>query len=138
MTNNIEQLLSKHDLTDLADVEDCGQYILLRYNVNKVNLELAKKLVSFRLELTNNTDTHFIIDASKLNTVDKDASFYFDNEGSDKLLTSAIVLSNMKSMFYNVIYFFINPKVECKAFTTVEQAEKWLLNKIESEQKAAV
>lgn len=132
MDRQIEQLLDKYELTGQAEIDDRGNYILLTYKVKKVDLALAKKLVSFRLELTNNTPTHFIIDASKISSIDKDATYYFDKEGADKLLASSIVLSNIKTMFYNVIYFFINPKVECKAFTSVKLAEKWLLSKINS------
>lgn len=130
MEKDVNELLESYGLNEIIDFEIRDKYYYVKFKVSGISLEEAKRLVSFRLDVTNHTPCYALINAKSVKYQDKETTYYLNNEGAEKLIASAVVLSNFKTMFVNLALFFMNKNVEGKAFTNDKQAKEWLLEKI--------
>lgn len=126
----MNEIKSHIALENIVDFESREEYFYVKYKVDTFDIHTAKQLIEFFKEKTNHTPGNYLIDATSIVYLDKEVVHFLAESGSDFCITTAVVMRNIRSIIYNFIYFFINPNVECKAFSTEELATKWLLHKI--------
>ena len=95
---------------------------------NKINLDIAKKIVEDRLKFTGNKSMAVLVHNHGVLSMDKEARDYLSSAaGSQGLKAGAIILdSEFTSMLGNFILSVSKPVIPAKLFTNVSQAMKWL------------
>ena len=95
---------------------------------NRINLDIAKKIVEDRLKFTGNKSMAVLVFNHGVISMDKEARDYLTSAaGSEGLKAGAIILdSEFTSMLGNFILSVSKPVIPAKLFTNVTQAMKWL------------
>jgi hypothetical protein len=95
---------------------------------NRINLDIAKKIVEDRLKFTGNRSMAVLVYNHGVISMDKEARDYLTSAaGSEGLKAGAIILdSEFTSMLGNFILSVSKPVIPAKLFTNVTQAMKWL------------
>jgi hypothetical protein len=100
------------------------------FKMELINLEIAKEIIKFRLEFTNNEPTIIFIDSSKVKTICKDSRDYFGSkEGTENLIAVAILTKSKLSVFLANFLLKVNlksSKTKIKLFSEKEKAVLWL------------
>ncbi len=110
-------------------IEIIGNILHAHYKAGlKLTLADAKYLVEERLKLCNGRSYHFMIYDGGVVSMDRDARVYFSSEeGIKGILSAAFIESSAFSkMLINFFLKITSPKVKSKAFTNVEEAQKWI------------
>ena len=95
---------------------------------NRINLDIAKKIVEDRLKFTGNKSMAVLVYNHGVLSMDKEARDYLSSAaGSQGLKAGAIILdSAFTSMLGNFFLSVSKPVIPAKLFTNVSQAIKWL------------
>jgi hypothetical protein len=130
----------KFEFTSFWKEED-DDIILWNYEPRlEMDLTIAKKLVKYRLEYTQNKNVYTLIDFTHVKSVTKEARDYMsDPEGGLRGVLGGAFLSNnvVAILFINLYLKVSNPIVPAKFFTRKEEALNWL-KKIKAERKELV
>ena len=96
--------------------------------IRRIDLKLAKKLVSDRKIVSNGKTYPVLADLYKAVAIDKDARNYFSSKESIEGLSAVgVLVSNQIAKFGATIWNMINePAIPTKIFTNKEKAIKWL------------
>ncbi len=94
----------------------------------KINLEIAKSIVSSRLEFTGGKDMLAVIYNQGVISMDKAArDFLASDAGTRGLKAAAMMLDSAFSSFLGNFYLSVNkPPMPVRIFTNTEAAVKWL------------
>src|SRR5687767_14044308 len=95
---------------------------------NKINLDIAKKIVEDRLKFTGNNSMAVLVHNHGVLSMDNEARDYLSSAARSKGLKAvAIILdSEFTSMLGNFILSVSRPVIPAKLFPNVSQAMNWL------------
>lgn len=93
-----------------------------------IDLELAKKIVDFRLEVTNGKSYPAVAYPNQIKYVDKEArNYFFTQKGIEGLEAIAVMCKDMVSkIMLNFVLEYSKPKKPTKMFTDEKEALLWL------------
>ncbi|RYD78221.1 MAG: hypothetical protein EOP53_11575 [Sphingobacteriales bacterium] len=93
-----------------------------------MDLAAAKESVSARLNAAEGKDYVFLIDATRVNSITKEARDYLaSDEGSQQIIASALVIDSKVGKLLGNFFLQINkPKIPLKLFTNKTDALDWL------------
>jgi hypothetical protein len=100
------------------------------HEMPELTLEIAKELVANRLDYTKGEAAYFLIDATNLRVVSKEAREYLGRPdgGLKGLLAGAFISDKVLTNVIINLFFKINkPEVPARFFTKKEEALAWLL-----------
>ncbi len=94
----------------------------------RINLEVAKKIVTERIAFTKGKKVPALILSQGVISMEKPAREYFaSTEGIEGLAASAIVVNSAFSSALGNFFLIVNKtKLPVKIFANVRRAEKWL------------
>lgn len=94
----------------------------------KIDLDIAKKIVDFRLSLTKDNSYPTIIFPNRVKYVDKDARNYFFTDRGSEGFDAIAVMSKDKiiNMILSFVFFYSPPIKPTKLFTEEKEALMWL------------
>jgi hypothetical protein len=100
------------------------------FKVERITLEMAKRIVQDRLKLSNGVTMPIFIYSNNVKTFDKDARDYFGTEESLKYLSaSAMVVDNYITMMVAKLFLaFTKPAIKVEIFKSDKKALTWLQN----------
>lgn len=105
--------------------------IYFSYSVNlNITIDIAKEIVNSRLEYIQQKPAYFLIDATNIVSVTKEAREYMSNpEGGLKGILAGAFISNkvLTTVLINLFFKINKPKVPARFFTKKEDAIAWLL-----------
>lgn len=91
-------------------------------------LEVVIEIVELRHIISNGEPQYWCMDGTKILSVTNEASKYLDKYGQDLLYASGpVVNSKLTRILYNTYVKIRPPKIPFLAFTTKQEAVKWLL-----------
>ena len=100
------------------------------YKKKLIHLNAAMNIVTDRLDFSNGTDYHSIVDIRELEGVREDARKFLSSDIAIKgLLSMAIIInSGFIASIANVRYMIIKPPIPTKLFSSEEKAKEWINN----------
>lgn len=109
-------------------IEDGIIYNRYKPEVNKITIDIAKRIVEDRLKVSNGVTRPGFVDLTNAISIDKPARRYLSMGESMKYLSaSAILVKNEITKLGGNIYIRIDkPRIPTKLFTSEEQAVAWL------------
>ncbi len=128
MTNINEEELDN----EIVSMKTENGIVFIYFKVEKINLDIAKKLLLIRLEYTNKKDSIMFIDVTNVKEICKDSRDYFGStEGTKHLIAVAMFTKSKLSVF--LVNFLMNVnlvknKMPIKLFSDKEKALLWLEN----------
>lgn len=100
------------------------------YKKGPVTLEMAKEVITNRLNFTNHLDVPILINDSGLTSIDKDARAYLSSDEGVRglkagaLVTNSIFGRHLANFFIKISV--IKPKIPTRLFSTEAEAIEWL------------
>ena len=127
----------KSNATGLNNFKKENAYMWLEYEdgIVKVqykpdlllNLEDARKIVAYRLELLGDKEYPVLIRSSRLKKLEKEARQYFFTEGMVNFKAMAFLEKSAIEKMLSALIFSLNrPKIPHKVFSDEAEAIKWL------------
>lgn len=97
------------------------------YKVDKIDFEIAKTVVDFRIGLQKGEKMAAIVVADKLVAMDKEARDYLSGEkGVQNLVAGALVVnSSFRKNLFSLVLKFTKPLIPNKIFTDLDEAVEW-------------
>jgi len=98
------------------------------YKVDEVSLEIAKEMISARLEACNGNTYPFLGDVANVKTITKEArSAFAEGEGIKHMSACALVVgSPVNRLLGNFFLSVSKPSIPTRLFTSEEDARAWL------------
>lgn len=111
-------------------MDDEGDIVFATYKPKiEIDMDVAKELVSDRMEFTRGNPHYILIDFTNVRTVSKEARDYMNStEGGLKgILGGAFLSYNVVATLFVNLYLKINrPAVPARFFTNRDDAVQWL------------
>jgi hypothetical protein len=113
---------------DYVKIEKFYNVILMEWKTDLVELDLVKKMVDLRLQVTPEKPYLFVINATKVKKFSKEArDFLAGKKAAERVIAAAIIMDSMiTTALANFFLRVSKPEVTTKLFTDEEDAIKWL------------
>ena len=100
------------------------------FKVDRITLEMAKKIVEDRLKLSDRVTMPIFIYSNSVKTFDKDARDYLGTEESLQFLSaSAMLVDNYVTMMVAKLFLaFTKPAIKVEIFKSKKNDLQWLKN----------
>lgn len=122
--NSVDNSFANSRYTDLK-IENSILFATYKPDV-KIDLEIAKQIVSQRLSFQNGNSYLNLVDARQLKSATKEARDYLAKHHEGIIASAILVKSAISNMIINMFITFSKPAVSVKAFHDKENALKWL------------
>ncbi len=113
---------------ELAIIEVENGIVSLTFKIDLIDLELVKKIVDTRLEVTSLEPYLFLINSKKVKKFSKEArDFLAGKKAAERVIAAAIVIDSMLTA--TLANFFLRvskPEVTTRLFSNEEDAIIWL------------
>lgn len=102
--------------------------IIAVFQLRKVTIEIAKKMVKARLVISNQTFRPLMVDLGNMKRINNDAMDYFASGEAVSYVKAAAILSHnrFQTLFTNFYLKFNKPPVPTRMFYEKQKAIKWL------------
>lgn len=119
--------MSYKQLTNLeVKISDGILYCRYKENLN-MTLDMARQMLDDRLRFQAGKDYPVVIILNGLKAADKTTRQYAGAEGTKGISMGAFVVKNIiERVIFNFFFSLEKPKIPTKAFTTEEDAVKWI------------
>ena len=113
---------------DNVKIELLDGIIFFSYKEKNINIEVAKKTVQDRLQISKGINRPVFADIRKMNAVDNDAREYLASKEAGQFIVALAVFTNtpIQNLFANFYLKFSKPPMPTQLFTDKEKAIRWL------------
>ena len=114
--------------TEFIKIESEEGIIIGTLKVDTLDIDLAKKIVALRLDVTEKKDYPTLINMRSTKKFSKEArDFLASEKGAERVIAAALVIDSMLTATLANFFLKVNkPMVATKLFTNEEEAMKWL------------
>lgn len=117
-----------HIENEYIRLEIVNEIVIGTYKTKIITLDIAKKVVKLRLEISNNKDYPVLIKDNYVEKIEKKARDYFSTKEGLKGIRCAAILTNsiFKIALANFFLKVSGPPIPVKLFSAEHDAYKWL------------
>lgn len=115
---------------DVVELHVKGDFLMGRYKVSTIDLEVAKRAIALRVEVLQGEEKLLLFDSSNLRKITSEARKYMSEPIAYQGLRASafIIKSPIGAVLGNFYLRFGNFPIPTKLFRTEEAAREWLLS----------
>ncbi len=117
-----------------AEYEITQEVLVGRFNVKKIDLEIAKKITQDRHHFAKGKEYPTLVDFTNVLSTTKEARDYFNGETAAKNISRMAILINSEvgKMIASFFIMLKKPPYQTKIFTNNDEAMLWLKSEIKN------